>query len=315
MPAYGEQLVTIHRGFPAGVICGLETVYPCFSDGLCRACGAGTDMGIPANDPRQQRPGDRAAEVRVMGTPRSGTNLTKYLIQHYLKAPVVFDRGFWKHGVFPALMNGHDMQYGELPIVVVSKDPVTQLLSWFRYARNHSIFQPENRLGSFLRKPFEIRQDFTRPGQMEYRFRSPADYWNQFHFAMDALRRSGVPVHFVCYEQLVSNPALCLDSISRFLDPSSSFDTDAAVAIPERVLGASNDIDHAASSPVHQARFDPARADLASALARMGWRNAGIILRDIDDDVLAATGRAGFRKTWREAVGPMALLRSLIGFW
>ena len=265
--------------------------------------------------PRGSQPGCNPVRVRVMGTPKSGTNLAKDLVQRYLGIPVVFDQGFWKHGVFPALMNGRELQYGDLPIIVMSKDPVTQLLSWFRFATNDSIFRPNTDLGSFLTKPFEIRQDFTQPAQMEYRFRTPADYWSQFYFAMEALRRTGAPVHFVCYEQLVSTPALCLSSISRFLDLSSPFDACSVVEIPSHALAASNDIDQAVSPPVDQTPFDPASADLASALARIGWRNASIILRDIDDDVLSATGRAGFRKTCREAVGPAAMLRSLVGFW
>jgi len=47
----------------------------------------------------------------------------------------------------------------------------------------------------------------------------------------------------------------------------------------------------------------------------MGWRNAPAILRAIDDGVLDATGQAGFRQPCREAVGPAAMLRSLVGFW
>lgn len=250
-----------------------------------------------------------------MGTPRSGTNLVKYLLERYLKTPVVFDQGFWKHGIFPALMNGRDMHYGELPIVVVSKDPVTQLLSWYRQARNDTLFKPNGCLSSFLRKPFEVRQDFTEPGKMEYRFRSPADYWNQFYFAMDALRRAGGPVHFLCYEELVSSPALSLDTISRFLGLPLPFDAHSAVEIPRLALDASNDIDRTAGPTDDRTAFDSRRADLASALARIGWRNASIIMRDIDDDVLSATGRPGFRKTCRQAVGPKAVLRSLVGFW
>ncbi|WP_167480567.1 sulfotransferase domain-containing protein [Mesorhizobium waimense] len=259
--------------------------------------------------------GDGAVRVRVMGTPRSGTNLAKYLVERYLKVPVVFDEGFWKHGIFPALMSGRDLQYGELPIVVMSKDPVTQLLSWYRLARNDGIFKPSGYLSSFLTGPFEIRQDFTEPKQMEYRYRNPSDYWNQFYFAMEALRRTGAPVHFVCYEELASFPASSLNSISRFLDLSSPFDAGSAVAMPQHALGASNDIDQAGSSTENQTPFDPARAELASALARIGWRNAMTILRDIDDDVMSATGRAGFRKMCRDAAGPAAMLRSLVGFW
>jgi hypothetical protein len=253
--------------------------------------------------------------VRVMGTPRSGTNLAKYLLERYLGVQVVFDHGFWKHGVFPALMNGRDIDYGGLPIVVLSKDPVSQILSWFRLARNDTIFKPNGNLGAFLRQPFDVRQDFTAPKRMEYRFHSPADYWNQFYFAMDALRRSGAPVHLVCYEQLVSAPAMSLHMISHFLGRSRPFDVRSQVEIPRHTLDASNDIDQAASPRDDRTPFDPARAELASALARIGWRNAGTILRAIDDDVLDATGRAGFRQTCREAVGPAAMLRSLVGFW
>lgn len=271
-----------------------------------------TLVSAPVVPPK--RPGQDITGVRVMGTPRSGTNLAKYLIERYLETPVVFDQGFWKHGIFPALMDGRDMPYGDLPIIVVSKDPVTQLLSWYRQARNDTLFKPSRSLAAFLSKPFEIRQDFTEPRKMEYRFRTPADYWNQFYFAMDALRRTGIPVHFVCYEQLVSVPAPCLHSISRLLDLAKPFDASAIVTIPEHKLDASNDIDRA-DSPTIESRFNPVRAELASALARIGWRNASAILRNIDDDVLGATGRAGFRKTCREAAGAKAMLRSLVGFW
>ena len=254
-----------------------------------------------------------AAAVRVMGVPRSGTNLAKYLLERHLGVPVVFDQGFWKHGIFPALMNGRDIQYGDLPIIVMSKDPVSQLLSWFRLARTDTIFEPNRNLGAFLSKPFAVRQDFTEPGRMEYRFRSPADYWNQFYFAMDALRRAGAPVHFVSYEHLVSCPALSLHMISHFLGRPTPFDVHSPVDIPRHALGASNDIDKAASPTKNP--FDPARSELASALTRIGWRNASTILRGIDEDVLNATGRAGFRKTCRDAAGVRAMLRSLVGFW
>lgn len=189
-------------------------------------------MTRSAPDGPQRQPGGNAARVRIMGTPRSGTNLAKHLVETHLGVPVVFDQGFWKHGIFPALMSGRDLGYGGLPIIVMSKDPITQLLSWFRFTRNSSIFRPARHLGPFLNRPLEIRQDFTRPGQMEYRFRTPADYWNQFYFAMEALRRTGAPVHFVCYEQLVSTPALCLSSMSRFLDLASPFDAGASVTSP-----------------------------------------------------------------------------------
>jgi len=272
-------------------------------------------MRVSAPVGSQDRLGHDAIHVRVMGTPRSGTNLAKYLIERYLEIPVIFDQGFWKHGVFPALIDGRDMRYGDLPIVVVSKDPVTQLLSWYRQARNDTLFKPSGCLSSFLSKPFEVRQDFTEPRKMEYRFRTPADYWNQFYFAMDALRRTGIPVHFACYEQLVSAPASCLNAISRFLDMSTPFDAGAVVTIPEHKLGASNDIDRDESPIIDDSRFDPVRAELTSALARIGWRNASVILRNIDDDVLEATGRAGFRKKCRDAAGAKAMLRSLVGFW
>jgi len=260
----------------------------------------------------RERPGIDA--VRVMGTPRSGTNLAKYLLERYLGVQIVFDQGFWKHGIFPALMSGREVDHGGLPIVVMSKDPVTQILSWFRLARNDTIFKPNGNLGSFLEQPFEVRQDFTEPKRMEYRFRSPADYWNQFYFAMDALRRTGAPVHFVAYEQLVAAPATSLYLISDFLGCVRPFDVRSEVAIPRHKLGVSNDFDPAESATNEKA-FDPARAELTSALARIGWCNASTILRAIDDDVLDVIGRAGFRETCREAVGPAAMLRSLVGFW
>lgn len=272
-------------------------------------------VNVPTAVQAQKQHCQGVVGVRVMGTPRSGTNLAKYLIERYLRVPVVFDQGFWKHGIFPALMNGRELQYGELPIVVISRDPVTQILSWYRLARNDTIFRPNGSLSSFLSTPLEVRQDFTEPRRMEYRFRTPSDYWNQFYFAMDALGRSGVPVHFVRYENLVSSPALLLHMISHFLGRSPPFDIHNDVEMPSHALGAGNDLDPVGSPATDQRPFDTARAELASALARIGWWNARAILRHIDDDVLSATGRDEFRRTCREAVGLKAALRSLIGFW
>jgi hypothetical protein len=67
---------------------------------------------------------------------------------------------------------------------------------------------------------------------------------------------------------------------------------------------ASNDIDRDESPTIDQSRFNPARAELVSALARMGWRNASAILRGIDGDVLDATGRAGFAGPARKRLAP-----------
>ncbi|RWN47547.1 MAG: hypothetical protein EOS03_08470 [Mesorhizobium sp.] len=39
-----------------------------------------------------------------------------------------------------------------------------------------------------------------------------------------------------------------------------------------------------------------------------------LVVRGIDDDVLSATGRPGFRKTCRDAAGAKAMLRSLVGW-
>lgn len=82
----------------------------------------------------------------------------------------------------------------------------------------------------------------------------------------------------------------------------------------DRIVGGRQQRHRADRDPDTEAPFDPARAELASALARIGWRNASIILRPIDDDVLGATGRPEFRNICRQTAGTKAMLRSLVGF-
>lgn len=113
--------------------------------------------------------------------------------------------------------DGRVLDYGDLPIIVVSKDPISQVLSWFRLARHVTLISGSARLRPFITGPMELTQDYTTTGSIRYRFGRPAHYWNQFYFAAASLQRTGVPVHFVNYEQVVVSPACAVQSIACFL--------------------------------------------------------------------------------------------------
>jgi hypothetical protein len=244
-------------------------------------------------------------ELRIVGTPRSGTNLAKYLVETHLGVGAVFNRGFWKHGVFPVLMADGPDAYGGLPIVVLSRDPVSQVFSWYCLARDTGmIFGLPADVASFVSRPLTVTPDSAGSCRVAHRFTSPAAYWNQYYFALVELKRSGAPVHFVRYEDLLRDPAAATADIAAFLGVAAP-PAGAPISLPEKTFSMTNDGDGLAGdkmlSPLKD--FDRSRTSLDQAAARMGGILTDRILAEIDPDLLIATGRAGYRAIVEAALG------------
>ncbi len=106
----------------------------------------------------------------------------KWALEEHFKTRVVFSRWFWKHGVPPT--TSKCPVPANVPVVVLAKDP---------YRLNESLFdfwkkrRPELNIGDslseFVRNPFVLYDNTYGLTTPHYRYTSPTDYWNQYHYA------------------------------------------------------------------------------------------------------------------------------------
>ena len=244
--------------------------------------------------------------VRIIGPPRSGTNLLKYLAARHLPVDVVFNEGFWKHGVFPALVDGGRLSYGGLPMLVLSRDPISQIVAWHRLAiTTRHIFGQVGSLHDFVRGPMAMELKSYPPHTIRFRFARPIEYWNQFYVPLLSLRSSGAPVHFIRYEDMARTPDLVLRAIAGFLGVEMSDGSDAAVTLPGQALVMTNDHDGVAGENMLNAvqSFHPGSSGFEASVRQLGRRASLEILRSAAPDVLAATDRSDYADVVQRALG------------
>lgn len=171
--------------------------------------------------------------VRVIGVPRSGTNLAKYLLETHTTLRCVFNHGWWKHAVIPPLFAAGEPLPDATPTLVLFREPVAQMLAFFRFSeKGRAAIYGDSPLDAFLRQP--VRTD--PPGGYSYRFASPMAYWQQFYDA--ALRWDTGTRFFVSLEAVQARPGLLLD-IARAIDADCVRNEE--IALPEAYLGRNGD--------------------------------------------------------------------------
>ena len=151
--------------------------------------------------------------IRVIGPPRSGTNLIKYLVETHTELRCWFNYGWWKHAVIPPLMQQDAAIADTTPTIILFRDPVMQMASFYKAARQgRSVLSGGKDLQSFLRSPIEmsINADY------KYLYSSPVDYWAQFYFS--ALNWKMNNRFFVDFDRLIGNPKKMRDILYRIFN-------------------------------------------------------------------------------------------------
>jgi hypothetical protein len=151
--------------------------------------------------------------VRVIGVPRSGTNLVKYLLETHTSLRCRFNHGWWKHAVIPALFeDGQPLRDGT-PTIVLFREPLDQMQAFFRFSeKGRAAIYGDTPLPAFLRGP--VRTD--PPEGMSYWYPSPVAYWEQYYEA--ALRWDAPAKHFLSLEALQADPGV-LQRLARAIAP------------------------------------------------------------------------------------------------
>lgn len=152
----------------------------------------------------------------VAGLFRSGTNLTKWCLQRYFKVKPVFNEWFWKHGVPPTCIQKAIPK--KVPVVVVSKDPVSINVSLYRFWRAR---RPEldvgNSFSDFIRKRFIVYDNSRNCIDPMYYYINPTEYWNQFYFSWLNWREIDDRRAFLKYRDLIADPAESLIKLASCL--------------------------------------------------------------------------------------------------
>ena len=153
-------------------------------------------------------------KVLVVGTFRSGTNVTRHCLERFFYARAVFNDWFWKHGVPPTEIQ-REIPVG-LPIVVMSKDPVALNQSLYRFwlARRPELDVGKN-VSEFIRRRFIVYDNTGANNRPRYYFLNPTEYWNQFYFSWLHWKKIDDQRAFLKCEDLMADPESNLTVISQ----------------------------------------------------------------------------------------------------
>ena len=119
--------------------------------------------------------------IRIIGTPRSGTNYIKYLIETNSEYQCGFHVGWWKHSIIPSIMSGTEVMHDNTPTVIMFREPLEQIASFYKFAKlgRAAIQGKTDSFSSFIREPIIMRPS----DKIEYWFDNPIAYWKQFYRA------------------------------------------------------------------------------------------------------------------------------------
>jgi hypothetical protein len=150
--------------------------------------------------------------LAVVGALRSGTNLVRQVVETHWEASADFSPYGWKHAGVPILSPDCGLNYPDVPILFVVKNPYASVLSLFRYRmlatsiRHQVSIEGSETLERFLTEPVTVF-DTQLPGSPRLRFANPVQYWNFVYCNLETLEPSVFHARGLNYEDLLADPA------------------------------------------------------------------------------------------------------------
>jgi hypothetical protein len=175
----------------------------------------------------------RMQELRVIGVPRSGTNLVKYLIENNTDVRCFFNLGWWKHAVIPTFMVQEQIRKTETPTLIMFREPLRQVASFYNFARKgRTAISGAEQFRAFISSPIRMTPDIN---SIEYHFCTPIEYWTQFYYA--ATRWTSDNKFFIDLDDLQKDPRILAAVLSEIFSDTQSINP----RLPERYLGRNPD--------------------------------------------------------------------------
>lgn len=175
--------------------------------------------------------------IRVIGVPRSGTNLLKFMIETHSKINCLFNVYWWKHAIVPPLMLKNDIIADDIPTVVMFRNPVEQIVSFYNFSiKGRTAMRGEKDLNAFVRSPI-----FMKPPHeaIEYRYSSPVEYWTQYYYsALSAVTMGQRNYLFLSLEAVNRDPRIISHVVKTFYPEAECEATDR---LPSAYMGRNGD--------------------------------------------------------------------------
>ncbi len=164
---------------------------------------------------------DEKIDLRIIGVPRSGTNFIKFLLETGAGLRCSFNVNWWKHAVIPPLMNGSHAQIETIPTIILHREPVKQMVSFYRFSckGRTAITGNHTNFSLFLRSPIIMKPN----SQLELWFPSPVAYWIQFYAAALSWSASRI---FVDSDAAQSSTAIIEQNICRLIERKITINAD-----------------------------------------------------------------------------------------
>lgn len=193
-------------------------------------------MRLPSFMRSGKRP--EVPRIAVLGGLRSGTNLVALLLERYWNVTADFHSYGWKHAGLPIFAPSSGFAYPDIPIVWVSKHPISFTASLHRYLissqTGRGISIDGNRdPKAFLRSPICIWDSQLR-GSPQMRFANPVQYWNFITYNLETLDTARFSVLSFNFEDILSDPTTLLRIESRW---SLSRRLQGDIVLPETRMG------------------------------------------------------------------------------
>ncbi len=184
--------------------------------------------------------GFRAPTINIVGVFRSGTNLLKTTLEtHYTVRPV-FSHWHWKHGLPPTLPKAGWYAAPPVPMVVISKAPEEVNVSLHRFwDRTRPELGQGVSFSDFIRRDFIVYDNSFKPFGPQYRYTTPTDYWNKFHYAYVHWPALEGRIHFLRYEDFVGDTDRTLRQLADTLGLRRR--STGEIRLPDRAILPSSD--------------------------------------------------------------------------
>ncbi len=162
------------------------------------------------------RAGSRSFEpvltkIAVIGALRSGTNFLKYLLEHNFLVSADFNAFGWKHSGVPVLGSNSALDYPDVPLAYIVKNPYAFAVSLHRYHQRISTHGDRVSISgsegwsAFLTNPIVIF-DSQLAGSPQMRFANPMQYWNFLYWNLETLDKKRFSAVGFNYEDLIADP-------------------------------------------------------------------------------------------------------------
>lgn len=248
-------------------------------------------------------------DIAMFGIFRSGTNYMRTVMEWNYDCRLINDAYGWKHGFFPSISPRSPMQYPDLPVLTVARNPFMALYSLQRYNAGigKAHIDAKIDMSDFLRNRIIIH-DSTNANAPEFRFANPVEFWNSMNWHYQSIKPRGLSAHTVRYEDALSKPEATAEELAGIY---GLMRTSKAFAVPDqRTKNMHDGIRKTIQSYLRPNKFDEKRFFLnGEYMSAFTDEDRAFVARAVDKELADRLDYGGLiarlmgERTWHQETG------------